>query len=165
MYKEIYDNDERIEAVLDAGFDPETGEIVEGYDAEKLIEEIQEDNKERIIGVALYAKNHAAVLDALKNAKRDIDKRIKQEAAKVDFSKNFLLMRGEKVTDDARASITFRKSTKTIIDDVSAIPAEFIKPHEISESDVNKTEIKKAIQAGENVSGAHIEEGQSCIIK
>ena len=62
-------------------------------------------------------------------------------------------------------SVSFRKSTKTIIDDLSKVPAQFIKPHTLTDDDVMKTEIKKAIQGGEEVAGAHLEEGQSCIIK
>lgn len=56
-----------------------------------------------------------------------------------------------------------RHSTATMIDDADAIPDRFktVKVEKV----VNKTEIKKAIQAGEAVAGAHLVENVSLQIK
>lgn len=167
MVREIYENDERIATIMEGRFDPETGEILSDYDAAKLIDEIEEDNRDRIVGVAIYGKNNAALLEALKEERKKLSARIKRVESNVEFAKNFIMDRqnGKPIKDDARVSVSFRKSTKTIIDDLSKVPEQFIKPHTLTDDDVMKTEIKKAIQGGEEVAGAHLEEGQSCIIK
>lgn len=59
--------------------------------------------------------------------------------------------------------LSLRRSTATMIDDADAIPDRF-KTTKI-ERVVNKTEIKKAIQAGEDVQGAHLFENVSLQIK
>lgn len=167
MVREIYENDERIATIMEGRFDPETGEILSDYDAAKLIDEIEEDNRDRIVGVAIYGKNNAALLEALKEEKRKLTKRIEQIESNAEFAKKFIMDRqnGQPIKNDPRVSVSFRKSTQTIIDDLSKIPAEYIKPRKVTDKDVMKTEIKKAIQNGAEVSGAHLEEGQSCIIK
>lgn len=59
--------------------------------------------------------------------------------------------------------LSLRHTTATMIDDAEQIPDRFktVKVEKV----VNKTEIKKAIQAGEAVAGAHLQENVSLQIK
>lgn len=59
--------------------------------------------------------------------------------------------------------ISLRRTTATIIDDAEQVPDRFTTTK--IERVVNKTEIKKAIQSGEAVAGAHLQENVSLQIK
>ena len=58
--------------------------------------------------------------------------------------------------------MSFRKSEKTVIDDIYSIPEIYLKYAE-PKADLN--EIKKAIKNGEEIKGAHQEESQNIQIK
>ena len=59
--------------------------------------------------------------------------------------------------------INFRKSVETIIDDKELIPSEFIKVEVVKTPD--KTAIKKSIQEGKVIEGAHLQENKSIQIR
>ena len=58
---------------------------------------------------------------------------------------------------------TFRKSVQTIIDDLDQVPKQY-KTVKV-ETTPDKTAIKKAIQEGEIIEGAHLEEKNNLQIK
>lgn len=59
--------------------------------------------------------------------------------------------------------LSMRKTATTVIDDIALVPKEYktVKIEEVAD----KTAIKKAIQSGTEIDGAHIEENQSLMIK
>lgn len=61
-----------------------------------------------------------------------------------------------------KCALSFRKSEKTVIDDIYSIPENFLK---YAEPKADLTEIKKAIKNGEEIKGAHLEETQNIQIK
>ena len=61
------------------------------------------------------------------------------------------------------AAISFRKSEQTIIDNAKLLPSEFVKEKVTYAPD--KTAIKNAIKAGQDVPGAHIETVNNIQIK
>lgn len=61
------------------------------------------------------------------------------------------------------AAISFRKSEQTIIDNAEMIPSEFVKEKVTYTPD--KTAIKNAIKAGQDVPGAHVETVNNIQIK
>lgn len=59
--------------------------------------------------------------------------------------------------------LSLRKSTSTVIDDMEALPKDY-KTVKV-ETVADKTAIKKAIQSGTEIQGAHLEESQSLQIR
>lgn len=167
MVNEIYELDGRIETLINEKFDPETGEIVDD-NPERLAELIQETQMEKayyLEQVALYAKNRRAMSEALGAEIKRLQTRKRVEDRKFQWAKSFLESAGMKI-NTARAQVSFRifKSGRTVIDSVELIPERFWKKPK-TEDDVYKTEIAKAIKAGETVSGAHLEDRVDTIIK
>ena len=65
--------------------------------------------------------------------------------------------------DGISATISFRKSEQTIIDNETEIPDEFIAVTMVKKPD--KTAIKNAIKSGREIKGAHIETVKNLQIK
>lgn len=61
------------------------------------------------------------------------------------------------------ANISFRKSVQTVIDNLDALPEEYVKKK--IEYVADKAAIKKAIEAGAEISGAHLEKIENIQIK
>lgn len=140
--------------------DLETGEIV---DEEKLNAlEIERDAK--IEGVILWRKDLVAEMDAVKAEAKKLNERAKALENKSEQLKRWIsfALNGEKFKTE-RCSVSYRKSTSIVIDDVYALPADVYK--EMSEEWISKSKIKDMLEAGEEVKGAHQEEKQSIIIK
>ena len=70
---------------------------------------------------------------------------------------------GKEKVETAKARISFRKSVQVQIDDEAAIPADYVTTTVTKKPD--KTAIKKAIQAGANVTGASLVENRNIQIK
>lgn len=68
---------------------------------------------------------------------------------------------GEKLKT-ARVSVSYRKVESVAIDDLASLTEEYIR---IPEPQADKTAIKKAIKAGKEVAGAHIEESKNVIVR
>lgn len=139
--------------------DSETGELI---DPEKL-NELQIAKDEKIKNLGLWYKDLLAEATALKEEKEAFAAREKAAKNKAESIKNYLsyVLNGEnfKTTE---CVISFRRSEKTVIDDIYSLPGNFLK---YSEPKADLTEIKKAIKNGEEIKGAHLEETQNIQIK
>lgn len=139
--------------------DNETGELI---DPEKL-NELQIAKDEKIKNLGLWYKDLLAESTALKEEKEAFAAREKAAKNKAESIKNYLsyVLNGEnfKTTE---CVISFRRSEKTVIDDIYSLPKNFLK---YSEPKADLTEIKKAIKNGEEIKGAHLEETQNIQIK
>ena len=62
-------------------------------------------------------------------------------------------------------TVSYRKSTQTIIDDESLIPDEYKTTETKTIEKISKDDIKKALKEGKEVSGAHLFENQTLTIK
>lgn len=151
----LYEIDEKILECVDS----ETGEII---DPEKL-NELQIAKDEKIESLGLWYKDLLAEVKALKEEKEVFAEREKRAKNKAESIKNYLdyVLNGEGFKTP-KCLISFRKSKKTVVDDLSLISAKYLT---FSEPKANLTEIKKAIESGEKVSGAHIEESNNIQIK
>lgn len=138
--------------------DMETGEIL---DAEQLAA-LQMERSEKIENVALWYKNLLSDAAAYKAEKDAFAERERAAKAKAESLKQYLLsaLAGEKYKS-ARVSISYRKSSSVVVDDLLQLPQQFIKMN----PEPDKTAIKTAINSGEEVCGAHIENKQSIQIK
>ena len=139
--------------------DNETGEII---DADKL-NELQIAKDEKLENLALWYKDLLAEANALKEEKEAFAAREKAANNKAESIKNYLshVLNGENFKT-TKCALSFRKSEKTVIDDIYSIPESFLK---YSEPKADLTEIKKAIKNGEEIKGAHLEETQNIQIK
>ena len=80
-----------------------------------------------------------------------------------DALSNAMQVFGQDKVENATMRLSLRHTTATEVDDLEALPAEF-KTTKV-EVVADKTAIKKAIQSGEDVPGAHLVENVSLQIK
>lgn len=162
----LYELDKAIFEVLEYGMavDEETGEIVWDEDTlDNLIEEL--DTKRENVG--LYIKNLNADIDMFKAEEKNLKERRQVKESKVERLKDYLTrsmwLTGDRLLETPKIKLSFRKSTSVDVDDVEKLPKEYIK--EKIEISADKTLLKKALQAGEEIEGATLKETQNLQIK
>ena len=167
----LYLIDNEIIELLENGFnmacvDEETGEINEEK-AQAYLEALQIERAVKIENIALYIKNllsDAAEIDAEEKklkARRTAKERKAQRLK--DYLASSLLASQEPKFETAKVALAFRSSKAVIIDNLETLDKAYIK--EKIEYSPDKTAIKKAIESGETVNGAHIEVNQNLQIK
>lgn len=143
--------------------DEETGEI-KNFDA---VESLNAQFEEKAESVACYIKNLAAFADDLKAEEDTLSARRKSAERRIDSMKKYLTSCLESVGKDkvetVRARISFRKSVQVQIEDEAALPADYVTTTVTKSPD--KTAIKKAIQGGQDVTGASLIEKRNIQIK
>lgn len=143
--------------------DEETGEIM-NFDAVEALDAQFEDKAE---SVACYIKNLSAFAAGLKAEEENLSTRRKTVERRVDSVKKYLssclATVGKDKVETEKARISFRKSVQVQIDDEAALPADYVTTTVTTKPD--KTAIKKAIQAGEDVAGASLVENRNIQIK
>lgn len=136
--------------------DYETGEI----DVEKL-EELKIERDKKIRNIGLWIKDLRAESNALKEEKYVFQQRQAACDNKIKSLTKYLqaCLNGEKYKDN-QLSISYRKSTSVEL-------AEDFEDERFTmyEPKFNKTEIKKAIQSGEEVKGAKLVENNNIQIR
>lgn len=158
-------------------------EVQDLYD--KLLESLDEDTGEvdREISTALDVKREefetkaidvAAVARILTNKKAEVKAEIDRltaiykkldkniERVENNLSSACLRLGCEKI-NGIKASISFRTSTRTVVDDLEAVPEEFKKCK--VEYVADATKIKDAIKSGQEIPGVHLEERKNIQIK
>lgn len=141
--------------------DHETGEINE--DADAILEGLQDTKASKVLNTVKYIKTLEAESAAMKNAEESIAKRRKVIENKSKSLRSYLkrYAEGEKY-EDSEAKISWRKSKSTFAD-IGLIPEEF-KLTKVSVS-ADKSAIKKALESGVSIAGAHIFESLNIQIK
>ena len=139
----------------------EDGEVV---DIERL-NELEMARDQKISNIACLVKDCKAEADAIREEKKNLDKRLAVAENRAESLKNFLrvYLNGEKFKD-GRCSISYRKSTSTKIDaelDVNTLPDEYKRV----KIEADKTAIKNALDAGIEIEGCTLVEKTSVIIK
>ena len=152
----LYEIDKSILACIDA----ETGEMI---DPERL-ESLFMERNQKIENIALWIKNLQADAMAYSAEKTAFDKREKAALAKVEALKKYLahILQGEKFST-AKCAVSFRRSEKVQVDNVKLIPAELLRVKTTVEAD--KDAIKKAIKAGQQISGCRLLENMNAQIE
>lgn len=132
--------------------DSETGEII---DEEKLAE-LNLAFDEKVENIALWIKNLLADAEAIKMEKLKLAERQKAAENKAESLKKYLtaFMCGGKFKT-ARVQIGWRKSKQVQVQDIQKIDDDYLK---YAEPTVDKTKIKKAIEAGVEIEGAELVE-------
>lgn len=138
--------------------DEETGEITDIAAFEALLGE-KDAKLENII--KLY-KNASADSTALKAEADAFAKRAKAATALADRMKAMLDAELDGNTFECvTGKVSFRKSKALVVDDEARIPEQY---QRIAYS-VDKTALKKAIENGDNIAGAHIEVRRNVQVK
>ena len=141
--------------------DTESGELMAWEDFDNLFNGLAGKREDKIRAVCMKIKDMEAqalavksILDGYKKRYDSYSKGAKRLTDYLQFCLN-----GEKF-ECPEAVVKYTKSKAVVIDPNSFydIPAEYIKEHELKESDFNKTAIKKALQSGEDIPGCSIED-------
>lgn len=143
--------------------DPDTGEIL-NEDVANALNALTISRDEKIENIGLWIKDTIAEAEAIKEEKRKLEIRQRQKERLAESLKRYLdyALAGQKFSSP-RVAISFRNvvNGKTVIDDPTLIPMEFQKVV----TEPIKSEISKAIKAGMDVPGAHLEDSHSVIVR
>jgi hypothetical protein len=173
----LYEIDSKLVNLITEGFDSETGEILEGIDLDKAIDECQMDLNTKISNIGCFIKNLRSDAEQLKAEKQNLEKRQKQAERKAEYLAKYLDGYLHSVINekdllkykfsDSRCQIGYRKSESVTIDDINSVPKDYIKPRVIKETDIDKTAIKKFLKDNKDnqVNGARLVTKENIQIK
>lgn len=157
-YQELY-------TTLVSTADEETGEV--DVDIAAALANVQGTFEEKAIATATVSR---MLGNTVEEVSKEIDrlKRLKAHLEREDgrvreYLKMAMEMTGTEKVQGISASISFRKSEQTVIDNEVELPEEYITVK--TTYTPNKTAIKAAIKAGNDVPGAHIETVMNLQIK
>lgn len=136
---------------------------VEGF--ELALSQIIGDIGEKLEGYAMVLKNIESDIAGIKSEeKRLADRRKAMESNLARIKENMadalLTVEGNRVKTE-KFTFSFRKSTSVQIENDAAIPPQFIKV----EKTISRSELAKALKAGEQIEGAQLVENQSLSIR
>lgn len=134
------------------------------------LESISGDIEEKSINVAMFVRNleaSAAAIETQIEAMNDRAAAIRKKAAHV---RDYLLSNMEHAKLQRIESpffvLSIRKNPPSlIVDDEKKIPASFLKTPEPPPPSLDKTKLKDALKAGQEVPGAHLEQKNRLEIK
>ena len=166
----LYEIAAKYRAALDGVvIDPVTGEVA-GLDE---LNAVEGELNEKVEGIANYIKELTAMSAAMRQEEKNLAERRKAIENRVSKLQEYIAYQmsavGKTKVETATAAVTLRKSKSVDIPDEAA----FVQWAEMSGLDslisqkttANKTEIKKAIEAGMDIVGANIVEKTSISIK
>lgn len=158
----IYNDIDAAEQLLAQTYDAETGEITGDYEAaEKLRQEVQ------ALGLETLCKARANRLALIANIKAEEERlkarrqRLEKSVDSLESDINAVYQRGDAPVQYAgNFTISTRKSTQ-VITDGTFYDERFIR----TTTSVDKAELKKALTAGEQIMGAHLQTNYNLQIK
>lgn len=120
--------------------------------------------------VAMFISNLESSAEQIKLAEKAMAERRKQLENKADSVKQYLFDNMKRVgvtkIESPYFALTIKKNPPSvIIDDASLIPSQYMVTPPAPPPSPDKAAIKAALQAGEVVEGAHIEQGERLEIK
>ncbi|WP_130861457.1 siphovirus Gp157 family protein [Bacilliculturomica massiliensis] len=151
----LYEIDEAIMECLDL----ETGEILD----EERLNALQMERDKKIENVALWIKNLKADAEAYKAEKDSFAERQRAAENKVESLKDWLVyaLNGNKFST-TKVAVSYRKSESVSVVNAAVVPEDFLT---YAEPTVNKTLVKAAIKAGNEIPGCELIEKQNVQIK
>ncbi|MEG2928947.1 MAG: siphovirus Gp157 family protein [Oscillospiraceae bacterium] len=136
------------------------------------LEGLENDFEDKAESLAVYIKRLMAERDALAEEAKKITARKKTMENKVDFLKGYLLLNMQKMSlakiDKPKAVISLRNNPESVkIEDLNAVLKykQYIKPQKLDEDVIDKTALKKDMQAGDKILGASLVRTKSLSIK
>ena len=175
---QIYPIAESLERLMESFIDPDTGELTATEEEmQAAIEQMQMDFDEKIIELRNEYINLTAEAEAIKNERAKLEIRQKRAEDAADRLKRWLayLLKGEKFNLGA-CKISYRKSEEVVFEkdengkektEQFVLWADKNFPSLLSyqKPKPNKTEIKKALDAGQKVDFAKIQSRQNIQVK
>ena len=151
-----------ITALQQAAEQEEDAEIKQ--DLQELISiELEKKSNNIIYAIKNLESNNVAIDAEIERLKAIKERNIKNVDSIKNHILNFMKTNNiDKIQTDL-ATFSLRKSKSTQIDNIELLPQEFVTVKQTFQPD--KTAIKKAIEAGKEVAGAHIIENVSLQIK
>ena len=160
----LFDIDKILENLLEMGddwVDSETGEILSYHEIELL----EMERSAKIEGWGCWIKNQMSDAAALKAEIENMQARLKALNTKIESSTRRYqeYLNGEKVSTP-KLAVTYRKAEAVEVDvSVDELPAQYQRIKTTVEPD--KTALKAALKAGEEIAGCHLVTRQSMSIK
>jgi len=162
----LYEIDQELRQLLEAvQIDEETGEILDGFDPEK-VEELNILRDKKLEGVALFIKELSYEEEALKAEAKKLTERAKAKHNKaqslVTYLSMSLLNNNQTKYETNKVALSFRKS-EVVETDETLVPKKYFKKK--IELALDKAGIKKLLKAGEKIRGCQLIEKQNLQIK
>ncbi len=157
---------EKLYIDLSQSVDEETGEINDEEIVKALAVKETEFNDKAIAVATVQRRFESRTKEIAEEIKRlqALKKRSESVSERLKSSLQEACQRlGKTKIDGISAAISFRASQKTVIDDENIIPEEYFNIKITKTPDLTK--IKNAINNGENINGAHLENCQNIQIK
>ena len=164
MSDSLYQINDQINRLLemdDEWVDTETGELLSYAEVEAL----EMAREEKLENWALWVKNQQALINGIKAEEKNLKERRDRLEARLARSAEHLqgYLAGEKLST-ARVSVTYRKSEAVeIFCPVDDVPENFQRVKTTVEPD--KTALKAALKAGEEIAGCRLVTRQSMNIR
>nr|DAY35996.1 MAG TPA: resistance protein [Caudoviricetes sp.] len=149
-----------LSAMLEAAETPEEIEAIQNT-LEMLdlsIEEKIENTAKYMVNVEADIQGIKAEIDRLNKIKKSKESTIETLKNNIEYS---MKQKGIEKLEVGTFKAGYRKSESVEVDDLKSIPSDYIK----TEIKPDKTAIKKALKAGEEISGVHIQTNMNFYIK
>lgn len=147
--------------------DEETGEVKDDGVIDILEQELKLQLQTKGAGIIKSFKNSEAMLNGVDEEIKRLQALKKSISNQINSRKEYIVrnmeMMGITKIETELGNLSLRKSKSVNIYDESLIDKKFIEIE--TKEKISKTEIKKAIEAGENIQGANIVEKNSLNIK
>lgn len=154
----IYEINKDLEAILASQVDETTGEVSEQGMAEYEALSLSKQEKQK--NTIMYYKNIIGTVDVLDAEMQRLSKLKQIYNNKADRIKNLIEygMGDDEAIDFGICGAKFKKNPPSvIIDDEALIPKAYIKEKVVTS--IDKAALRKDIQEGDQIEGAHIEQG------
>lgn len=168
MELKIYEIPHKMQLALDAlRIDEETGEIV-GYEQ---LDALTESATVKIANTARYIRYAETQIEAMKQAKKAIEDRVRTAQKLVDWLKVrssqaiLALPEDKRKIEEPDIRVSIRKSHFVNITDYEKIDEKFFNETIVRKKELSKVAIEAAIKSGEKVEGATLETNYRLQIK
>ncbi len=157
-----------MEELWEMAIDEETGEVKDAALLEELQQGIETTLKEKSADIVKYYKNRDSLIESIDKEIKRLQELKKIGEKKQDSFKNYIKMcmekMGVKKIETSNGNISLRKTPESVeLIDEEIIPEKFKTTIQLEK--ISKTDIKKALQEGEEVPGATLKRGMSINIK
>lgn len=157
-----------MEELWEMAIDEETGEVKDAALLEELQQGIETTLMEKSADIVKYYKNRDSLIESIDKEIKRLQELKKIGEKKQDSFKNYIKMcmekMGVKKIETSNGNISLRKTPESVeLIDEEIIPEKFKTTVQLEK--ISKTDIKKALQEGEEVPGATLKRRMSINIK
>lgn len=164
---ELSNEVQALDELYNSCVDEETGEIKDAETLEELEKGILIQLENKGAGLVQYFRNTDTTLDTIDAEIKRLQGLKKSLKNKVDNFKSYIIFNmermGVKKIETGLGTLSLRASKSVDIYDESLIDKKFVT--QVIEEKISKTDLKKAIEAGEEVQGARVVSKNSLQIK